>query len=61
MESWVLELTITAYGTRRNTGRAPVNWPFGNGLARAKLYRFDSSFPTLTEYKFAAISPIAGT
>ena len=61
MEPLVLELTITAYETRRNTGRVPVNWRFGNGLARANSIVSTPGYSTANEFKFAAISPIAGT
>ncbi len=31
---------ITAYETRRNTARVPINWGFGTDDARIKLHRF---------------------
>ena len=35
-----LQRAITAYETRRNTARIPVNWRFGAVDARIKLQRF---------------------
>ena len=35
-----LHRAITAYGTRRNAARIPINWRFGTDDARVKLHRF---------------------
>ncbi len=35
-----LERAITAYETRRNAARIPINWRFGTDDARTKLHRF---------------------
>ena len=35
-----LQRAITAYETRRNTARIPINWRFGTVDARIKLHRF---------------------
>ena len=35
-----LERAITAYETRRNTARVPINWRFSTDHARTKLHRF---------------------
>ena len=40
-----LQRAITAYETRRNTARVPINWGFGTDDARVKLQR---SYPCLS-------------
>ena len=39
LDADALERAITAYETRRNTARVPINWRFGTDDTRIKLQR----------------------